>query len=121
MMTLWQVLDPTKVGPLVPPSFETDVVFFTHVLKPDGTILIQADSLDAPSWDWQPGDIILQIHSIYIPPETAPGQYQTVVGIYDRQSGERPLILSPSTDAAVAGDRAFVVPLEIDGTEARSE
>lgn len=121
MMTIWQVLDPAKVGPLVPPAFETDVVFFTHVLNPDGTILVQADTLDAPSWDWQPGDIILQIHSIYIPPETAPGQYEVAVGIYDRQSGERPLIEAPSSGAAVAEDRAFVVPLEIDGTEARSE
>ncbi len=121
MMTLWQVLDPTKVGPVVPPAFETDVLFFTHVLNPDGSILVQGDSLDAPSWDWQPGDIIIQIHSIYIPPETRPGQYEVAVGIYDRQSGERPLISDSSNQEAIAGDRAFVVPLEIDGNEARSE
>ncbi|MFZ0545429.1 MAG: glycosyltransferase family 39 protein, partial [Candidatus Promineifilaceae bacterium] len=64
IMTLWQVLDPTKVGPVVPPAFETDAVFFTHVLNPDGSILVQGDSLDAPSWSWQSGDLILQIHSI---------------------------------------------------------
>jgi hypothetical protein len=121
MMTLWQVLDPAKVGPLVPPAFETDVVFFTHVLNADGAILVQSDTLDAPSWDWQPGDIIIQIHSIYIPPETTPGQYQAAVGIYDRQSGDRPLISNSSNQEAIAGDRAFVVPLEIDGTETQSE
>jgi ABC-type glycerol-3-phosphate transport system substrate-binding protein len=38
--------------------------------------------------------------------------------IYDRQSGERPQLF---IDNVVAGDRAFVVPLEIDGNEARSE
>jgi hypothetical protein len=115
MMTLWQVLDPAKVGPLVPPAFETDVLFFTHVLNPDGTILVQGDSLDAPSWSWQPGDLILQIHSIYIPPETAAGEYQVAVGIYDRQSGLRPVVTDQATGAVVAGERAFVVPLEIDG------
>jgi hypothetical protein len=115
MMTLWQVLDPAKVGPLVPPAFETDVLFFTHVLNPDGTILVQGDSLDAPSWSWQPGDLVLQIHSIYIPPETAAGEYQVAVGIYDRQSGLRPVVTDQATGAVVAGERAFVVPLEIDG------
>jgi hypothetical protein len=106
------------IGPVVPPAFRTDVVFFTHVLKADGTILAQGDRLDVPSWDWQPGDLILQIHSITIPPETVPGEYQVIVGIYDRQSGERPQLF---IDNVVAGDRAFVVPLEIDGNEARSE
>jgi hypothetical protein len=115
MMTLWQVLDPANVGPLVPPAFETDALFFTHVLNPDGTILVQGDSLDAPSWSWQPGDLILQIHSIYIPPETAAGEYQVAVGIYDRQSGLRPVVTEQATGAVVAGERAFVVPLEIDG------
>jgi 4-amino-4-deoxy-L-arabinose transferase-like glycosyltransferase len=121
MMTLWQVLDPAKVGPLVPPAFETDVVFFTHVLNADGAILVQSDTLDAPSWDWQPGDIIIQIHSIYIPPETTRGHYQAAVGIYDRQSGDRPLISNSSNPEDIALDRAFVVPLEIDGTETQSE
>jgi 4-amino-4-deoxy-L-arabinose transferase-like glycosyltransferase len=118
LMSLWQVLDPAMIGPVVPPAFRTDVVFFTHVLKADGTILAQGDRLDVPSWDWQPGDLILQIHSITIPSETVPGEYQVIVGIYDRQSGERPQLF---IDNVVAGDRAFVVPLEIDGNEARSE
>jgi 4-amino-4-deoxy-L-arabinose transferase-like glycosyltransferase len=115
MMTLWEVLDPTKVGPLVPPAFETDVLFFTHVLNPDGSILVQGDSLEAPSWSWQPGDLILQIHSIFIPPETPAGMYEVAIGIYDRQSGVRPLVYDQRTGQALAGDRAFVVPLEIDG------
>jgi hypothetical protein len=115
MMTLWQVLDPAKVGPLVPPAFETDAVFFTHILNPDGIILAQADSLNAPSWSWRTGDVILQIHSIYIPPETAAGRYEVAVGIYDRQSGLRPPAYDQRTGAAVAGDRAFVVPLAVDG------
>ncbi|MFZ0547108.1 MAG: hypothetical protein WAM60_16805, partial [Candidatus Promineifilaceae bacterium] len=115
IMTIWQVLDPMKVGPLVPPAFETDAVLFTHVLNPDGSILVQGDSLDAPSWSWQSGDLILQIHSIYLPPETAAGTYQVAVGIYDRSSGLRPPVREQATGEPVAGDRAFVVPLEIDG------
>ncbi len=115
LMTLWQVLDPANVGPLVPPAFETDAVFFTHILNSDGTILAQSDSLGAPSWSWQTGDIILQIHSFYILPETAAGQYEVAVGIFDRQSGQRPLAYDQRTGQTLAGDRAFVVPLEVDG------
>jgi 4-amino-4-deoxy-L-arabinose transferase-like glycosyltransferase len=115
MMTLWEVLDPAKVGPIVPPAFETDAVLFTHVLNNDGTILVQGDALDVPSWGWQQGDPILQIHSIFIPPDTTPGQYEVAVGIYDRQSGVRPAAHDQRTGQTLAGDRALVVPLEIDG------
>lgn len=89
LLTVWQVTDPTRIGPIVPPIFTTDVVLFTHVLAADGSILAQRDVLDAPSWSWQTGDTILQIHPITIPVETAAGQYQTLVGLYDRASGER--------------------------------
>ena len=60
LMSVWQVLDPTQVGPAVFPANQTDVVLFTHVLNEDGSILAQQDWLAAPSWDWQTGDIVVQ-------------------------------------------------------------
>lgn len=112
LATLWRVTDPDKVGPKVPPAFETDIVMFTQVLDPAGTVLAQRDSLEAPSWDWQAGDLILQIHPIYIAPDTAPDTYEAIIGIYDRQSGQR--LPMYDEQGQIAGDRVFVVPLEVD-------
>jgi hypothetical protein len=87
LLTVWRVLDPTRAGPLVPPSFTTDSVAFTHVLDGAGQVITQRDSLDAPSWAWQPGDLVLQIHPLTAP--AAAGTYSAVVGLYDRLSGAR--------------------------------
>jgi hypothetical protein len=111
LVTLWRVTDPARVGPPVPPAFETDVVIFTQVLDPAGTVMAQRDSLEAPAWGWQAGDLILQIHPVFIPPETAAGRYETIVGIYDRLSGDR--LPVHDDQGQIAGDRVFVVPLVV--------
>ncbi|HEY1409079.1 MAG TPA: hypothetical protein VF434_09060, partial [Promineifilum sp.] len=49
----------------------------------------QRDALDAPSWAWQSGDRIVQIHPIAVPESLAPGDYRAVTGLYDRTSGAR--------------------------------
>jgi hypothetical protein len=106
LLTVWQVGDPARAGPVAPPSFTTDAVLFTHVLDGAGGILAQADRLDAPSWAWQTGDLILQVHPLAIPASAAPGEYQAVAGVYDRTSGAR----LPVTGG---GDTAAVPPLVI--------
>jgi 4-amino-4-deoxy-L-arabinose transferase-like glycosyltransferase len=113
LLQVWRVLEPAGVGPITPPSDTTDVVLFTHVLRDDGTILTQQDRLDAPSWDWQTGDYLLQVHSLAVPPDTEPGSYQVIAGIYDRASGERLPVWD--SQAASAETRAFLLPLEIGG------
>ncbi|HUS94523.1 MAG TPA: phospholipid carrier-dependent glycosyltransferase [Patescibacteria group bacterium] len=112
MATLWQVIDPALVGPVVPPAFETDVVLFTHVLDENGNILAQQDALQAPSWDWQTGDLFIQIHRLQIPAGTRPGAYQVVVGLYDRASGKRLPLLDEA--GAIVDSSAPVVPLIVD-------
>jgi 4-amino-4-deoxy-L-arabinose transferase-like glycosyltransferase len=111
LLTLWEVLDPDKVGPQVLPAFETDVVLFTHVLNDEGEILTQQDRLEAPSWDWQTGDIFVQIHPLAIPAETVQGQYETIVGIFDRESGVRLPVLD--LNGEISGTVAVVVPLTV--------
>lgn len=93
LLTVWRVLDPNQAGTRIPPTDTTDMALFTHVLQADGSILAQHDSLEAPSWDWQTGDVFLQIHPIPIPPETRPGTYSTAVGLYDRATLNRLPIL----------------------------
>lgn len=94
LLTIWQVQDPAQVGPIVPPAFTTDVVLFTQVLGADGRPFAQRDSLEAPSWGWQRGDVILQIHAVPIPADATPGAYPAIVGIYDRASGARLPVLN---------------------------
>lgn len=111
LVTTWQVTDPAMVGPAVPPAFETDMVLFTHVINDTGDIIAQQDSLEAPSWDWQAGDVFLQVHPVTIPDGVPPGLYKTTVGIYDRSSGDRLPLLNSAGE--IVDNRAFVVPLSV--------
>ena len=88
LLTVWRVTS-AEVGPRVPPANQTDMLLFTHVLAPTSGILVQRDALDCPSWQWQPGDTVVQVHQLYLPPETPPGSYPTILGLYDRASGRR--------------------------------
>ncbi|MCA9984608.1 MAG: hypothetical protein KDE59_09950 [Anaerolineales bacterium] len=89
LASYWQVLDPARVGPPRLPALLPDVNLFTHVLWPDGTIMTQQDLLGAPSWSWQAGDIVVQIHQLAVAPEIPAGSYQVVMGLYDPESGVR--------------------------------
>ena len=89
LLTAWRVLDPARAGPAAPPTFASDAVLFTHVLDGAGGVLAQHDSLEAPSWGWQAGDLLLQVHPVAVPAAAAPGDYAVVVGVYDRASGAR--------------------------------
>ncbi len=102
----WHVLDPAQVGPIHLPTYKTEINLFTHILNPDGTIYLQQDRLDAPSWDWQTGDTIIQIHQFSIPADAAPGEYSVEVGLYDRLTGDRLV-------AADGADHLVVTPLVI--------
>ena len=106
LLTVWRVLDPTHAGPIVPPSFTTDAVMFTHVLDGAGGNLTQSDRLDAPSWAWRTGDVIVQIHPVVVPETAAAGEYAAVAGIYDRTSEARLPVVG-------GGDTAVVPPLVV--------
>lgn len=111
MLTVWRVADPARIGPTVPPAYTTDVVLFTHVLDDAGNIVVQQDRLDAPSWSWQTDDLLIQIHSMWLAPETAVGTYPTITGFYDRASGERRPIITPSGE--VTGTHIELPPLVV--------
>ena len=109
LLTAWRVLDPTRAGPAAPPTFASDAVLFTHVLDGAGGLLTQRDSLDAPSWAWQAGDLLVQIHVLAVPATAMPGDYAAVVGFYDRATGVRL--------PASAGDTASLPPLRVTSDE----
>jgi len=60
---------------------------FAHALGADGKIVAQQDRLDAVAEYWQPGDLIVQVSRLVIPPQS--GRVWIEVGLYDTASGER--------------------------------
>lgn len=111
LVTVWEVTDPSRIGPLVLPFYTTDAVLFTQVLGNNGQVMTQRDALDAPSWDWQAGDVIIQVHQLAVPEGTAPGSYRAIVGLYDKLSGERRPVVA--TDGTILDTFADVPPLQI--------
>ncbi len=101
LITIWQIEDPPSIGPEVPPLFTTDTVMFSQLLDEQGNVFAQRDSLEAPSWNWQAGDLFIQVHPIAIPAETAVGSYPAIVGFYDRTSGQRALLPNGESYTAV--------------------
>ncbi len=71
VITWWELLRPLP-----------NAVIFTHLLSSDGQIIAQQDLLSAPANLWQPGDHLLQLHQIPLPPEWESGQYHLAIGVY---------------------------------------
>ncbi len=74
LLTLWQVRERLPD--------DRDGVFFTQLLDSQSRVIDQRDKLDAPSWDWQPGDVILQLHTLSLPVDALLGQYTLIAGAY---------------------------------------
>ncbi len=99
--TLWEV-----VG-----AAPADLVLFTHLLSEEGAPLAQADRLDVPSDQWQPGDVFVELHEINLPAALEGGEYRLGVGIYPEKAWQQRLPLE--IDDAPAGDTLFLPPLEV--------
>lgn len=108
-LTAWQVLDAGRLGTVHPSAYGTDLKLFTHVLDSSGGVFAQQDRLDAPSWDWQTGDTVLQIHQFSIPADARPGSYPVEIGVYDQPTGER-LIEDGSGASALPAPPLIVKP-----------
>lgn len=112
LMLVWQVLDPAGVGPRLAVIETTDMVMFSQVLNPAGQPFVQQDALHAPTWDWQAGDVVVQIHQMWLPGDVPAGSYPTIVGLYDRESGNR--LPTLNAQFQVVNDHAPVLSLTID-------
>jgi 4-amino-4-deoxy-L-arabinose transferase-like glycosyltransferase len=88
VVTFWRVLDPEALGPVPSSSYGYDAKIFVHVLNESGHIVGQEDRLDAPAWDWHPGDVFAQVHRLQIDAHTSPGDYPLEVGLYTSYADE---------------------------------
>ncbi|MCU0500215.1 MAG: glycosyltransferase family 39 protein [Anaerolineae bacterium] len=66
---------------------------FLQLLDATDQVIAQRDSEPVgdgrPTDTWEPGEVISDNHGVLIPPGTPPGDYRRIVGLYDRETGER--------------------------------
>lgn len=86
------------------------LVLFAHLLDGESHVLAQSDRLDAPSWNWHPGDVVAQVHRFAVPEATPPGWYHLQVGAYREADGMR---LSVLAEGASVDDRVLLCPVEV--------
>jgi hypothetical protein len=113
LVTLWQVTDPQALrssDAADPADIDAELVLFTHALDGAGTIVGQEDRVDAPSWDWQAGDVIAQIHRFPVQGDLPSGTITLEVGAYYRGDLARLPVL---VDGAILGDRVLLVAVEV--------
>jgi hypothetical protein len=65
---------------------------FAHAIGPGGTIVAQEDRLDAPTFGWRAGDLIVQINHLPLADVTSQLLWLEV-GLYNSASGERVPVL----------------------------
>jgi 4-amino-4-deoxy-L-arabinose transferase-like glycosyltransferase len=99
VITWWEVGGPDEA-----------LVLFSHVLNDVGEVVVQADRLDAPAWNWHAGDVLAQVHRLTLPADVAPGTYHLQVGAYRPGDGTR---LPVQVDGEVVDDRILLQPLEV--------
>jgi hypothetical protein len=60
---------------------------FVHLLGADGRLVAQSDAVPAgwtrPTFGWQVGEFVTDVHTLELPPDLTPGVYRLVVGMYD--------------------------------------
>jgi len=113
LVTYWRVSSP--------PASELDTVLFTHLLTPGGNppVIAGQDRLDAPAWNWHPGEVFAQVHRLTIGSDVASGLYPLEVGAYTRST---PSPIEPDPPATrlmlyvegqVVSDRILLPPLQV--------
>ncbi|NIO70616.1 MAG: hypothetical protein GTN71_16695 [Anaerolineae bacterium] len=70
-----------------------DYTVFVHLLGEDGQLWGQHDGQPEggfyPTSFWDEGEVIVDEHEIVLRPDTPPGEYQIVTGLYRLATGER--------------------------------
>ncbi len=88
-----------------------------QLLAPDGSLVSQHDAEPggnlALTTTWTPGQTVIDLHGLVVPPDRAPGQYTVIVGMYDLNAplDRLPVIFQGTR----AGDHLQLASLEIIG------
>jgi hypothetical protein len=86
--------------------------FFNHLVDDEGRRWGQKDGPGYPAGQWQQGDVVVSWFDISISPDTPPGEYWVLTGMYTYPQGVRASVLDergqPVSDALRLG------PIEVD-------
>lgn len=100
LLTYWRprqvILDPLRI--------------FVHMLDAHSAVVSGQDVLDMLPWDWQAGDVYVQLHRLPMASETAVGQYWLELGLYRTDDLQRWPVYDG--DTAVA-DRLLLQTVEV--------
>lgn len=81
-----------------------DYHVFIHLVNEAGEMVAQADGQPVtwtrPTSTWREGEIIVDRHGLWLPPELPPGEYRLHLGLYHPASGQR-LPLDSGGDAVI--------------------
>jgi hypothetical protein len=80
--------------------------FFLHLVDEQGQTIVQQDTLGAPAEHWQPGDLILQLHTLEVPPIDGP--VSLLLGLYNPTTNQR--LTTDEADAILLGRRPIIHP-----------
>jgi hypothetical protein len=95
---------------------EDDLSVFLHLMGPGGELIWQDDGAAAhgarPTWSWEAGEVIVDPHTLPLPPDLPEGDYRLVAGLYDWRTGERLPAIKPGGER-LAGDEITVATLAV--------
>lgn len=110
LVTAWRVLRTPVFQSDSLATLRDERVIFVHLLDKDAHIIGQEDRLDAPSWDWQAGDTVVQLHRFTVHPNARSGEASLEIGVYQYGALER----LPVQDATrVIGDHVILGIIEV--------
>ncbi|MFN2155229.1 MAG: ArnT family glycosyltransferase [Anaerolineae bacterium] len=104
LLTYWRAME---TGPRSTVYGEPALRTFVHLLDQEGHVAARVDVLGAAPDTWQPGDVIVQLHTFDAPPQA--GRYAVEVGWYVPPDGPR-----LGVDGVEApGDRILLESVEV--------
>jgi hypothetical protein len=93
-----------------------DYKVFVHLVKPgDSTTVAQSDSFPVlgygPTTRWEPGEIIVDGHSLHLDQDVAPGKYLLLIGMYHPETMQN--LPVSGTGKVLPGDRVVLTEIEV--------
>ncbi|MBC7258203.1 MAG: glycosyltransferase family 39 protein [Chloroflexi bacterium] len=90
---------------------------FVHLIDAENRIWAQQDSIpqggNRPTTGWLPGEYIADQYTLYVKPDTPPGEYWIEVGLYDAGDPAFPRLLVLGADGQATGDRVLLAKIAI--------
>ena len=106
LLTFWRVQSPIS-------NTQYPLILFTHVLDDANHVIGQQDRLDAPAWNWSPGDLFVQLHRFNVDADLSPGLYPLEIGVYFDAPNYPRLPVYDSKDPSLTADHILLPPIEV--------